>query len=146
MAAMLAAGLEIYILSSRRTGKTTRMIANLKDGDQVVTLHQKEADRLRRIFKERKLDVRVITIAEPQPHEVLTRVSTASGRGRTHFDHSWVEAFFSRAIDNAAKDFDSLVSAVTGWQETHERTRKAAEMARAVPDRTFFEIRSRRDD
>lgn len=146
MAAVLAAGLEIYIRMSRRSGKTTRMIANLKDGDQVVTLHQREADRLRHLLKDRKLDVRVFAIPEPKPHAVLKVACTAGGRGRTHFDHAWVEAFFSRAIENAASDFDQLISATTGWQEAHERTRKAAEKARAVPDRAFFEMRSRSDD
>lgn len=143
LAGVLAAGLQIYLQTARRTGRTSRMLDRLKDGDQVVTLSSREADRLRRLAKERKLDVRIVTVSEPHPGAVLATVRTAPRMGHTYFDHLWVEAFFERAIADAARDLDQLESATSGWQTAHELTLDAAKRARRDPGRWLFERNSK---
>src|ERR1700712_2002365 len=51
-----------YFLASRGTGRTTSLLESLKDGDRVCCATGKEADRLTRMLRERKVDAQAIAV------------------------------------------------------------------------------------
>jgi hypothetical protein len=120
--AALKGAARICFTCARRTGRTTSLLNSLKDGDRIVTLDGREAERLRRELRQRKLEVDVVVLdpARPEPMRYGTPV------GRTLFDHMWVERFYELAIEQASADIDGLQAAMSGWGEAHEKTRRAA--------------------
>lgn len=95
--------------SARRTGRTTRMLDALREGDQVIAMNADHAQILRRDIRERGLkDVSVIAVPDTAQGAVLSKVHPATRKGVTHFDHTWVEKFYAGAIAEMRKDFEQL--------------------------------------
>jgi hypothetical protein len=130
----------IYTETARRTGRTTHMLDNLKDGDRVVCLTSTpEAKRLERLARERGLKVQFITLDPRQPEKLF---ESGTPEGRTIFDHSWVEEYFRRGIDRLAEDIDRLQRDTSGYGEAHRDTRRrahdeAARRAFRIPGQPF---------
>lgn len=99
---MLRRELHQYRSHSRRTGRTARMLMQLKDGDTVITSHGKHADYLRHQVEKAGLRVTVLP-AQPSLHDVG---KYGPYSGRIHFDHTWVEDFFKEAVEGAAHALD----------------------------------------
>lgn len=114
----------IYSHSARQTGRTAAMLDAAKDGDRILCLNNKEADRLRRLLRERKLDVEVVVVPTKDPSRAFDRGTPS---GRSVFDHSWVEQYYMEAIEQARKDIDHLQTELSGWGAAHEKTRAQAE-------------------
>jgi hypothetical protein len=121
----------VYFQTARRSGRTSQMLANLKNGDLVVCCNPRETSRLQRLCRERHLDVEVITNNPANVHELMDRGTVP---GRMIFDHTWVEHFFLAALDQCAKDIAQLQDRLSGWGEAHEATRvQAFEISRWGP-------------
>lgn len=114
----------VYAQSARRTGRTTSLLESLKDGDRVVFIDSREADRIRRLCKERGLDVECIVLPPEQPHRLLERGMSS---GRTLFDHSWVERYYIHAMERCQEEIDHWQRESSGWGEAHVQTRHQAE-------------------
>lgn len=88
---------------ARRTGRTTRFVAQLRDGDVVVFDDVREAQRVRRLCQERgtAIDTRVIDPRHglPSPGEVIG--GRLGSTVRVLFDHGWVEAYHDGEIREA---------------------------------------------
>ena len=89
--------LHLFESASRRTGRTSRMIAAARDDDLIVCRHSKEAERVRRLLKEagKKTGVTAVEHADD-----LHRISRRAD-GRVVFDHDWVHQFFVDAVKSA---------------------------------------------
>lgn len=115
-----------YFQASRGTGRSTSLLESLKDGDRVCCASSKEAERLMRMLRERKVDAQVIAIAPNTPERIFER---GTPKGRTIFDESWVEQYYIRALETAAKDIDRFQREASGFGAAHLETRQAAREA-----------------
>jgi hypothetical protein len=112
-----------YFQASRRTGRTTSLLESLKDGDRVCCASSKEADRLTRLLRERNVEAQAITVDPNTPHRIFER---GTPKGRTIFDESWIEQYYLRALEAAAKDIDHFQRGSSGDGSAHIETRAAA--------------------
>ena len=114
----------VYFQSARRSGRTTMMLDSLKDGDRVIFNDPRERDRVKRMCRDRKLNVECLVITHNDPSMVFKRPTPV---GRVMFDHQWVEDFYMKAIERAEKDIDFFQRESSGFSEAHRETRRAAE-------------------
>lgn len=129
-AAVLGAA-QIYFRSARGSGRSTSLVESVKDGDRVVFVNQEEVRRVQRLFLERGVQVGCVVIDPRTPERVFER---GTPKGRTIFDHSWVEQFYALAIERACCDIDHLERQASGFGAAHTETRRQAEeMAKWQP-------------
>ena len=81
----------MYTQIARRTGRTTQMIAGLKDGDRVVFNNKAEAERVRRLCLEQGLKINCLVI---DPKRLDRLIEKGRYEGDTIFDHSWLEEYY----------------------------------------------------
>jgi hypothetical protein len=112
-----------YFQSARRTGRTTALLESLKPGDRIICATSKEADILRRMIRERNLDVRCIVVPPSVPDKLFEH---SMSQGRTIFDHTWLEQYYLARLKRMAQDIDHLQTQSSGYGEAHHRTRLAA--------------------
>lgn len=115
-----------YFQTSRGTGRTTSLLESLKDGDRVCCASSKEADRITRLLRQRNVEAQVIAVDPNTPQRIFER---GTPEGRTIFDESWVEQYYLRALEAAAKDIDDFQREASGHGEAHIETRSAAREA-----------------
>lgn len=115
---------QIYSHSARRTGRTTAFMNSLKDGDRIVCAQGREAERLRRLCQERSLNVTVLAISPKDPGALFQH---GTSKGRTLFEHTWVEQYFQLVIEGAVDRIDVLQRESSGRGLQHEQTRQQSE-------------------
>lgn len=119
---------EVALAATRQTGRTTAMINMIKDGDRVVFLNRREANRVDSILRERGIKAHCIVASVVTPEEIY-RLGTPVGR--LIFDHNWVEEYYRRTLCKAFDALQHLSIQGSGWGEAHERTRmQVAEIAK----------------
>lgn len=134
-AAMEAMALS-YSLSARRTGRTTSLVDSVKDGDRIIFLNSKEAERVKNLCFERGVKVECIVVDPRDPYRVM---ELAQPDGRTIFDHSWVESYYMIILEEAAATLDRLQQETSGYGAHHRETsRRAEEMASYKPKPTVW--------
>ena len=111
---------EVYFRSARRTGRTSSLVASVKNGDCIIFIDSREADRVKRLCRERGVEVECIVIDPKQAEQVYERKPLP---GRTIFDHSWVEQYYRIAIDRAQQSIDCLERETSKHDETYWETR-----------------------
>lgn len=114
----------VYFQSARATGRTTRLVNSLKPGDQVIFRNSQEAEYMNHMCKKRNIKGVAFKIVPPQNQYNLFELNTPSGR--TYFDHSWLEEFYTRRIEDIGKEVAELEIQASGWSEAHEQTRDTA--------------------
>lgn len=115
-----------FFQASRGTGRTTSLLESLKDGDRVCCVNSQEADRLKRMLRDRKVDAQVIAVDPKTPERVFER---GTPKGRTIFDESWVEQYYMRALEAVAKEIDHFQREASGFGAAHIETREAVREA-----------------
>ena len=120
----------VYSQSARRTGRTTALVEGAKEGDRFVFATQKEADRVNRACLERGVKIECIVVNPDASHTLAPR---GRSRGRTTFDHSWVEQYYLNALKRCEVDIDFFQSELSGrgqrekespfWEKETERWR-----------------------
>lgn len=118
---------EIYFRTARGTGRTQSLVESLKNGDRVVFTNDREAKRVAHLCRERGLTV---TVAVCDPHEPQGLFNKQTPRGRTVFDHSWVEEYYRHAISMAFKEIRSLQTQLSGFGAAHIETQQQVEAMR----------------
>ncbi len=117
-----------YSQSSRATGRTVSMVDSVKDGDRICSTNMREAERVKRLCRERGVKVDCIVIPTHAPEKIFEHGTSI---GRTIFDHSWVEDYYLKMIDRANNDIVQLQQQSSGFGEAHRETRrKAIEMGK----------------
>ena len=111
----------IYFRSARQTGRTTSLVESVKDGDRIVFADGKEAERVRGMCLARGVAVECIVADPKNPSRVFER---GPSKGRTLFDHSWVEQFYLDAIKHAQAVIDDLEWRASGHGEPHREMRR----------------------
>jgi len=115
---------QIYFRSARQTGRTTQLIQSLQDGDRVVVHSHKQAQWLTRRAKELGKDIDVIACPIERPEKVFEQ---STSKGRTIFDHDWVEQYYMRSIKIAQEQLNYYERESSGWGPAHEETLMQAE-------------------
>ena len=111
---------ETYFNLSRATGRTTHLADNLRTGDRVVFVDVHEAKRVQRLYKDRDIDINVLVVPTRDPTQLFDRPAS---KGRTIFDHAWVEQFYADALADATKTIERFQTQSSGYGTAHEKTR-----------------------
>ena len=114
----------IYIQSARHTGRTQSLVDSVKEGDRVIFTDRKEAERVKRLCSERAVKIECLVIDPKRPDLAYQH---GSSKGRTIFDHQWIEEYYLITIDRAMKDIDHIESQLSGDGFPHLETRRKAE-------------------
>lgn len=126
-AALLGSG-NIYLRAARQTGRTTSLLNSLKDGDRVIVPTERQQRRWQSLLAERQLKVEVRWFSVDRLHDLY---HLGTGDRQTRFEHTWVEEFYIRNLEDSIRHLDELQQRLSGWGEAHERTRRQAqELAR----------------
>lgn len=113
--AAMKAGLAVFEMSGRGSGRTMRMIERAADEDRIVTTTPREAKRIERILRERGKKTAVVAL-EPSALP-MERLSTQP-LGRTWFDHLWQQAYYEHRMAQADSDLEFFQKAVSKtWPE-----------------------------
>jgi hypothetical protein len=102
----LQMALRMYDAGARRSGRTTRMIESVREGDAVVCLNQAHAREIRRLLDDRGLK-RVSILTAPGHLGELGHVTARSNR--LHIDHCWLHEYFMNEISRAENNIEALV-------------------------------------
>lgn len=109
--AAITASAEIYLRSARQSGRTTRLIENLKDGDRVVFKTHKEASFFSRRIKELGLKVDCVAVPTNNLSKLYERPRSSR---RTLFDHGWLEKYYMESIQISIDNLTQLQQQVSG--------------------------------
>lgn len=97
-------GLNMFDGLSRASGRTTRLVERVEDGDQIVCPTTGIANHVSRMLHDAgKKKVRVFSV--PVSSVPMSRVGT-SPNGRTFFDHTWVSDFLLCRLNEAKADLN----------------------------------------
>lgn len=117
-----------YLQASRRSGRTTMLLDSLRAGDRVCCATRSDAEYLRRKCMQRKLDIEIIHVPPENAYRLLERERS---KGRTVFDHMWVEQFYLNAIHDCQQHIDGLQERASELNESPiEPPRLSVERAR----------------
>lgn len=128
---MLQGAARCMFQQSRGSGRTTELLHSLKDGDRVVFTNSTESERVKRLANE--MGIRIETqVIDPSRPDRLTEFGTPAGH--LILDHSWVEAYYMHALEEAGRSIDRIQRELSGPGMAHVETRLAArERARWTP-------------
>ena len=115
-----------YFLMTRGTGRTVSLIESVKDGDRVVCTTEVEARRVRGLCAEREVKVDCVS-NESSPDGIARLFHRGTPKGRTIFDHGWVEQYYLRVLDDATRCLDDLATQLSGYGEAHRNTKRKYE-------------------
>jgi hypothetical protein len=122
--AALEGAARIYFSSARASGRTTSLLESLKSGDRVVFPTQQSASYMAFKCRERGLEVECVVVPPAHPESLFER---AIPRGRTLFDHTWVEESYLLALQRCRVDIDHWQRETSGYGTAHIETRHAAQ-------------------
>jgi len=114
----LKAGAEIYFRAARRSGRTTSLLESLKSGDRVIFKTQEEAHRFKRLALAQGKEIETIA-ADVNDSGIDRIVNQRKARGRTIFDHNWVEARHLFSLENEMKLIDRMQKDFSGSHVSH---------------------------
>lgn len=104
----LQAAMQMYFHHSRHTGRTTRMLDAVQEGDTVVCANESAMKAARNLFYARGVrDVKFVAVEKATLRGTMD-VLRGNYSGRFHFDHTFVERFYAAALERAHGDFAQL--------------------------------------
>ena len=128
--AALQAMAQMYFRSARQTGRTTSLVESVKDGDRIVFADTPEARRVQHACHRRGVAVECIVVDPNNPARLFDR---GPAKGRTLFDHSWVERYHLESIEHTMRVIDDLQRKASGNNEGYDAMdvmRRANELQR----------------
>lgn len=103
------------LLATRGTGRTTRLVADLRENDIVVVLNADHGRALERKARDAGKSCRWVAaeplIGDVAHGRVAEKMRGWDGNGRLIFDHAWTEAYYDQVLVDAGSDLDRLASA-----------------------------------
>ncbi len=120
----IKAAVGFYTVIARRTGRTTTMVNSLKPGDRVIFFNYKDTIIVKTMCRTKGIVDIKFEVHDPRSHEIFAH---GPSRGRTIFDHRWVEEYYLGIINDAVKRLDNLQTQLSGYGEEHIKTKMQAE-------------------
>ena len=120
----LKAVLLAFFAGSRRSGRSTRLVASLKPGDRVIVRNASE----KRIYEDRlkELEIEGVAIQVVEPGNFHGIFKTAPSVGRTILDHSWIEEFYILEFERIEQQLAAAERQTSGYSEAHRATLRHA--------------------
>ena len=109
----------IYFETVRQSGRTTHMVSLVERGDLVI-IHPNVSDRdIYDLLAKR--GIQGVDIARACTLDEIRKLTQNQGKKyrRVHLDHSFVDAYYLRAIEDIGKNLDSLMKDLAS-QADHE--------------------------
>ena len=107
--------------SARRTGRTTAMVESLSSGDRIIFTNKQEADMVRRLARDVGKEIECVVAS---PSDITRLMDRRLGKGRTIFDHSWVEDYYMHVITKGRKEIDFFQHRLSGSTDPTPETRQ----------------------
>jgi len=104
----MTVGLHVYEQSNRQSGRTARLIEQIKDGDVIVVTTAQYAALLKtRLHEAGKKKVSVVVDGPPDLERLHSRLSGKYG-GKVLLDHTWMLEYFEKSLERAEKDLQDF--------------------------------------
>ena len=113
-----------YFQLARATGRTMMMVADVKDDDRIIFTNHEEANRVQRLLSHR--DCRAVCTVIDPIREFHKLSDLHAARGRTIFDHTWIEQYYLHVIGVANREIDHIEKSLSG-DEAKETARQRRE-------------------
>lgn len=123
-------------MASRRTGRTSRMLEQVKSGDRIVFASEGAAGHVRPLLKEMGKEVECVICTPKDPYSLSVR---PPAKGFTHFDHDWVDEYYRFALEQASEWLMKLPREVSGEGVVHAECRLEARRWGEYPTREDME-------
>ena len=109
----------IYFETIRRSGRTTHMISLVERGDLIIihpNVHEREIHAL---LAQR--GIQGVDVAKAGSLEEVRNIARNQGKkyNRVHLDHSFVDAYYLKAIEDTGRNLDGLMRSMAS-QANHE--------------------------
>jgi cystathionine beta-lyase/cystathionine gamma-synthase len=114
----------VVFISSRRSGRTTRMIEAYNEGDRIIVTSRKEGERLVYLGKQLGKDIKYFINDPREPQRIY---ETGTPQGRTILDHSWVEKFYENTLTETFDYLKRLQIESSGYGRKHRETKESAD-------------------
>jgi hypothetical protein len=115
----------VYFQSARATGRTTLLLESVQAGDRVVFRNDREAFRFNQALRDMGKTNITCTVVKPErPGDIF---SIPTSKGRTVFDHMWLQDFYECRIDQINQEIDHYQRESSGYGAAHIKTKIAAE-------------------
>jgi len=112
-----------YFDITRGTGRTTKLLDTVKDGDRVIFVNRTQAMMFENLCKPRGLQVKCIDIS-PEIDNLVSIVHYPNLRGlrtgKTYFDHVWLEMHYKHKIKQTAAAIDEA-QAYLSWDDSDSK-------------------------
>lgn len=103
----IKSSIDNYFRWARGSGRTSLLTEYIKQGDIIIFVTNDEAEYVKRIAKEKGINIKTIVI-NPSRHFELS-VKMAGLSGRLVFDHRWVELFYQIQIERIGENLSDMV-------------------------------------
>lgn len=104
----LIATSNVYFKSARQSGRTTQLLDSVKDGDRIIFATHKEARRFEQLAKEKGKCIEVVSVGTGNYGIEFIHQNLTTSKGRTFFDHGWVEARYLHVLEDERKFIDKM--------------------------------------
>lgn len=111
ISAAIKTAVRTFEIFSRRTGRTSAMIAAIRPGDRIITATQEEQRRIRRILKLAGKEDIEVSFSDPREDPLRRRGTNPNGA--TVFDHLYIEGWWLAAIERADRELRSAEAALS---------------------------------
>ena len=105
--AAVETAVEIFIRAARRTGRTTRLLETIKNGDCVITDTNNSARLITRYCIDHNIKARTVVI---HPRDLNGMGRLEGFHGRILFDHTFLEQRYLAAVKQETEFLDSIVA------------------------------------
>ena len=99
----------IYFETVRQSGRTTHMVSSVERGDLVI-IHPNVNDRdIYDLLAKR--GIQGVDVAKARSLDEIRKLTQNQGKKyrRVHLDHSFVDAYYLKVIEDTGKNLDSLM-------------------------------------
>lgn len=112
LSAAMNMAFQIFEQGSRRSGRTERMLAAVRDGDWIVTSVAAEARRIECRLKELGREKVRVIVSQPRTYG-LRWEQGPNARGFVHFDHEFLTDYWRAKLDAAEVELDNLQAKIS---------------------------------
>jgi hypothetical protein len=92
-----------FFLCMRRTGRTTKLVESVRNGDRIGFIKWQEAHRVRQLCLDRGITIECLVVDPKDPERIFDHPKS---EGRTIFDHSLVEEMYYDSIERTKRMID----------------------------------------
>jgi len=115
--AALQGCVSIYFRAARNTNRSRNLAKSLKFGDQVIFSKRTHLVSFKRLLVEMGVSADVkLTVVDRDRMDLNGSHCT---QGRTYFDHSFIEEYYTMRINDAGKYLNNLENDLSGNPESH---------------------------